>query len=130
LMGAWGSLEATYASALAQKRSSLTKDEEADIRETVAELIAEFSRYDLRLNSGETPRKFDIVRLLRPLPEHDLQTGVTGTVVEDYAEYLDGSEPAEFLVEFTGPGGVAQALVNVPKEDLEVIGRPGYSELP
>jgi hypothetical protein len=130
LMGAWGSLEATYASAVAQKRSSLVEDEEADVRETVAELIAEFSRYDLLLNSGETPRKFDVVRLLRPLPEHGLQNGVTGTVAEDYTEYLDGSEPAELLVEFSGLGGVAQASVNVPIEDLEVIWRPGYSDLP
>jgi hypothetical protein len=130
LLGTWGSLEATYASALAQKRSSLTKDEEVDVRETIAELLAEFRRHELPLNSGEMPRKFDAVRLLRPLPEHDLQAGARGTVVEDYTEYLDGSEPAEFLVEFAGPGGATQALVNVPKEDLEVAWRPGYSDLP
>lgn len=128
LLGEWGSLEATYASAVAHNRSSLTEDEEAVVRESIGKLRNELEHYELPLGPAEAPREHDVVRLLRPLPKRGLQLGITGTVVEDYSAYLDGSEAAELLVEFAGADGVS--LVNVAKEDLEVVWRPGYSELP
>ncbi len=130
LLEEWGSLEATYASALAHNKSTLTEDEEVVVRESIGNLRNELWDYELPLGPAETPRENDVVRLLRPLPKHDLQLGITGTVMEDYSAYLDGSEAAELLVEFADPDGVNQALVNVAKEDLEVVSRPGYRKSP
>src|SRR6185312_8781090 len=130
LLGEWGSLEATYASALAHNRSTLTEDEEVVVRESIGNLRNELRHYELPLGPAETPREHDVVRLLRPLPKYDLQLGITGTVVEDYSAYLNGSEAAELLVEFTDPDNANQALVNVAREDLEVVSRPGYRKSP
>ncbi len=83
LIGHWGSLEAVYAAALSHSRSELTQDEEVEIRESIAQLLAELHRYKLELVPGAGPRERDTVRLLRPLAEHDLRPGATGTVIVD-----------------------------------------------
>ncbi len=126
LIGHWGSLEVVYATALAHNRSDLTENEEVEVRESIAKLLAELERYKLELIPGVRPRERDIVRLLRPLVEHGLEAGVTGTVVADYGEY----SPATFLVEFADSQGVTQALVDVLRADLEVVWRLGYSNPP
>jgi hypothetical protein len=67
------------------------------------------------------PRDSDVVRLRRPLPEHNLPAGSEGTVVNDIQTH--GLPPA-YLVEFADSDGVTQALVHVPEGDLEVVWRP------
>lgn len=69
----------------------------------------------------------DVVRLLRPLPEHNLPVGAKGTVVFDPPDR--GAHPA-YLVEFADSDGVTQALVTVREEDLEVVWRLGVGWLP
>jgi hypothetical protein len=69
----------------------------------------------------------DVVRLLRPLPEHGLSVGAKGTVV--FAPSDQGVSPS-YLVEFADSDGVTQVLVTVPEEDLEVIWRLGVGWLP
>lgn len=74
------------------------------------------------------PEEYDIVRLLRPLPEYNLPAGSTGTVVMDYTKYdyakLSGkSLPPAYEVEFADAHGVTQALVTIREEDLEVVQR-------
>jgi hypothetical protein len=130
LRGQWGYLEAIYASALAHERYRLTQDEEADVQGTVAGLLVAFEDYEVPLYPDDTPREHDVVRLLRPLPEHDLSVGSTGTVVVDYTEYSDGAAPAEYEVEFADSAGINQTLVTISKDDLEVARRPGYGKSP
>jgi hypothetical protein len=67
------------------------------------------------------PQDSDVVRLRRPLPEHDLPAGSEGTVVNDF----QGKDltPA-YLVEFADPDGVTQALITVPEDNLDVVWRP------
>ncbi len=128
LLGQWGGLEIIYASALADERYRLTQDEEADAQGIVASLLAGFQSYELSLNPQDKPREHDAVRLLRPLAEHDLSAGSTGTVVVDYTEYSDG--PAEYEVEFADSAGITQTLVTISGDDLEVVWRPGYGKSP
>jgi hypothetical protein len=71
------------------------------------------------------PEELDIVRLLRPLPEHDLPAGAEGTVVMDYTQYPPKDLPRAYEVEFADADGVTQALVTIREEDLEVINRGG-----
>jgi hypothetical protein len=68
------------------------------------------------------PEEYDIVRLLRPLPEHHLAAGAKGTVVMDYSKHSD-SDTAPFEVEFTDAEGVTIALVTLQASDLEVVKR-------
>jgi hypothetical protein len=70
------------------------------------------------------PEEYDVVRLLRPLPEHGLPTGAEGTVVMDYAKYSSRDLTPAYEVEFVDSDGMTQALVTVPEEDLEVVWRP------
>jgi len=42
------------------------------------------------MNADNPPLEYDVVRLLRPLPEHDLLAGATGTVLMDYGKYSQG----------------------------------------
>ena len=64
------------------------------------------------------PKDLDVVRLLRPLPEYDLEAGREGTVVNDFQVR---GVPRAYLVEFADSEGVTQALVTVSKADLEVM---------
>lgn len=74
------------------------------------------------------PEEYDIVRLLRPIPEHNLPVGSKGTVVMDYtkydyAKYTGKSLPPAYEVEFADAQGVTQALVTIQEQDLEVVQR-------
>lgn len=70
------------------------------------------------------PKEYDVVRLLRALPEHNLVAGSTGAVVMDYTEHSIGHLLPAYEVEFTDSDGVTQALVTVAEHDLEVVSRP------
>jgi hypothetical protein len=76
------------------------------------------------------PEEYDVVRLLRDLPEHNLSAGSTGAVVMDYAKHSDENLPAAYEVEFVDSEGVTQALVTVAEDDLEVVSRPGFGNKP
>lgn len=65
-----------------------------------------------------------MIRLLRPLPEHNLPAGSRGTIVMDYAKDSDCTLPSAYEVEFSDPDGVTQALVTLSGDDLEVVWRP------
>ncbi|UQX11070.1 DUF4926 domain-containing protein [Candidatus Mycobacterium methanotrophicum] len=130
LIGQWGYLEATYASALARDRNRLTDEEEVDLQRVVADLLANFKGYEVPLSAEDKPRENDIVRLLRPLPERNLPAGSTGTVVVDYTEYSDGALPAEYEVDFANSEDSAQILVTVSDGDIELVSRPRYGNSP
>jgi hypothetical protein len=66
------------------------------------------------------PQENDVVRLLRPLPEHDLPVGVQGTVV---MVYRDPGLPSAYEVEFADADGITQALVTLKDDDVEVTWR-------
>jgi hypothetical protein len=70
------------------------------------------------------PEELDVVRLLRPLVEHDLPAGSRGTVVMDYTRYSDNDLAPGYEVEFVDADGVTQAVVTVSGDDLEVVWRP------
>ncbi len=70
------------------------------------------------------PEELDVVRLLRPLPEHNLAAGSRGAVVMDRAKYSAEDLPPAYEVEFAEADGVTQALVTVSGDDLEVVWRP------
>ncbi len=70
-----------------------------------------------------TPREYDVVRLVNPLPEHDLSTGSKGTVVTDYSKYPGRTSSDAFEVEFMDDNGETLALVTVSGNDLEVVCR-------
>lgn len=130
LIGQWGYLEAIYASALGHERYRLTQEEEVDVQKVVADLLAEFRDYEVPLSPEDKPEENDVVRLLRPLPEHNLRAGSTGTVVVDYTEYSNGALPAEYEVEFANSEDDTQVLVTVPGDDLEIVSRPRYGKSP
>lgn len=69
------------------------------------------------------PEEYDVVQLLRPLPEYNLPAGSRGAVVMDYTKYSDKSLPPAYEVEFTDGHGVTLAVVTVYEEDLEVVER-------
>jgi hypothetical protein len=58
-------------------------------------------------------REYDVVRLLRPLPEHELAAGALGAIVMVY------SEPPGYEVEFADEKGVTLALLTLYDEDVE-----------
>lgn len=130
LRGQWGYLEATYASALAHGRYRLTQDEEVDLQGVVADLLAGFQDYELPLDPDEKPRENDVVRLVRPLPGHNLPADSRGTVVVDYTTYSEGTLPPEYEVQFDGPDGVSQTMLTVAGDDLKIVSRPGYGKAP
>lgn len=70
------------------------------------------------------PQEFDVVRLLRPMPQHGLPAGSRGTVVTDYTRCSDNDLPPAYEVEFADADGVTQALVTLSGDDLEVVWRP------
>jgi Domain of unknown function (DUF4926) len=72
------------------------------------------------------PEEYDVVRLRRSLPEHDLPAGAKGTVVIDYtkfdyAKYTGQSLRPAYEVEFADAHGVTHALVTIYEDDLEVV---------
>ena len=69
------------------------------------------------------PEEYDVVRLLRPLPEHNLLAGSRGTVVMDHTKYSDINLPAAYEVEFFDSHGLTQAVLTIYGEDLEVVSR-------
>lgn len=69
------------------------------------------------------PEEYDVVQLLRPLPEHNLPAGARGAVVLGYTKDADKSLPAAYEVEFTDGHGVTLAVVTVYEEDLQVVSR-------
>lgn len=71
------------------------------------------------------PREYDVVRLTRALPGHDLPVGATGTVVIDYTKHDPAGSPAAYEVEFNDTDGFPKAVVTVAREDLEVVWTPG-----
>ncbi len=130
MLGQWGRLEIIYALVLADERCRLTQDEEADVQGIAAGLLAELQGYELSLSPEDKPREYDVVRLLRPLPEHELSAGSRGTVVVDYTQYSDGALPPAYEVEFADSAGITQNLVTISGDDLEVVWRRGYSKSP
>lgn len=52
------------------------------------------------------PEELDVVRLLRPLPEHNLAAGSRGAVVMDHAKYSAEDLPPAYEVEFAVADGV------------------------
>jgi hypothetical protein len=70
------------------------------------------------------PEEYDVVRLLRDLPEHTLSAGSTGAVVMDYTKHSNGHLAAAYEVEFVDSAGVTQAVVTVSGDDIEVVSRP------
>lgn len=103
LFGHWNSLEIMYAGALSDERQDLTPEEEADVQETVAWFRTAFGDYELPLSPDEKPREHDVIRLRRPMPEHGLSAGSTGTVVVDYTMYSDGTLPPENAIPAAPP---------------------------
>jgi hypothetical protein len=81
------------------------------VQGVVADLLAEFQGYEVPLSPEDKPEENDGVRLLRPLPEHNLPAGSTGTVAVDYTKYSDGTLPAKYEVEFANPDDSTQTLV-------------------
>ena len=47
------------------------------------------------------PEEYDIVQLLRPLPEYNLPAGARGAVVFDYTKDSDKDLPPAYEVDFT-----------------------------
>lgn len=61
------------------------------------------------------PKLFDIVALLRDIPEENVRRGMVGTIVE----MLDGA----FLVEFSNSDGETIALPSLKSEDFLLLER-------
>jgi hypothetical protein len=57
---------------------------------------------------------YDVVALIEPLPEYDLERGQVGTIVEEW-------EPGVYEVEFADTNGVAYAIVAVEADKLMVL---------
>lgn len=53
----------------------------------------------------ESLGEYDVVRLLRPLPEYRLPVGAAGSVVTDCGMYSKADKPAAYEVEFTDAKG-------------------------
>ncbi|WP_050725660.1 DUF4926 domain-containing protein [Vulgatibacter incomptus] len=62
-----------------------------------------------------TLQEYDVVRLRRPLFEHNLSAGALGTVVMVF------QDPPAFEVEFCDKDGVTLALVTLKEPDLEKL---------
>jgi Domain of unknown function (DUF4926) len=62
------------------------------------------------------PELFDVVQLLTPLPDHNLQIGSQGAIVDEY-------EGEFYEVEFTDRKGETLALVTLSSEQFVVVWR-------
>lgn len=54
---------------------------------------------------------FDVVALLVDLPDHNLQRGQVGTIIEEWATGV-------FEVEFSNTDGITYAMLAIPAEKL------------
>jgi Domain of unknown function (DUF4926) len=70
------------------------------------------------------PAEYDVVQLLTPLPEHDLPTGSTGTVLIDHTKQSGSTALPAYEVEFTDDMGNTLAVATVPENALRVVWRP------
>lgn len=61
-------------------------------------------------------REYAVVRLKRPLPEHQLPAGAIGAIVMVY------ESPPAYEVEFCDSDGITIALVTLKGEDVERFG--------
>ena len=120
LLRQWLDLEGIYASALAHQRYRLTQEEEVEVQGIIAGLLAEFQSCNLPPAIEVKPEEYDVVILLRALPEHDLAAGSRGTVVIDYTQYSRVDLPPAYEVEFVKSDGTTQALVTLFEDDIEV----------
>jgi hypothetical protein len=68
-----------------------------------------------------TPKEYDVVRLINPLPDYDLPAGSKGTVVMEFAKTSGGAVQRQYEVEFVDDDGVTLALATVLQDDLEVV---------
>ncbi len=59
-------------------------------------------------------KEFDVVALLRDIPEAKLVQGQVGTVVETLGQ-------SAYEVEFSGDDGRAYAMIGIKEEDLMVL---------
>jgi hypothetical protein len=62
------------------------------------------------------PELFDVVELLVNLPDHNLQAGAQGAIVEQYSDQ-------QYEVEFTNSAGETLALVTLPIHQFVVVWR-------
>ena len=62
------------------------------------------------------PELFDVVELLVDLPEHNLQAGVRGAIVEEYAD-------RHYEIEFTDRDGETLILATLPADRFVVVWR-------
>jgi hypothetical protein len=62
-----------------------------------------------------TLHEYDVVRLRRAVPEHQLDAGAIGAIVMVF------EDPPAFEVEFCDSEGVTLALVTLTEEDLEKV---------
>lgn len=62
------------------------------------------------------PELFDVVELLIDLPEHNLQAGVRGAIVEEYANQ-------HYEIEFTNKDGETLVLTTLPINQFVVVWR-------
>ena len=90
LLRQWLDLEGIYAPSLAHQRYRLTQEEEVEVQGIIAGLLAEFQSCNLPPAIEVKPEEYDVVILLRALPEHDLPVGSRGTVVIDHTQYDRG----------------------------------------
>lgn len=79
--------------------------------------------YDNKIWADVKPCEFDVVQLLRALPEYDLPVGSRGTVVMEYGKYSNQDLPPDYEVEFADLDGATLAVVTVSGNDLEVVWR-------
>lgn len=91
----------------------------------VALAVSSAAEYERTQSPGQAeqvkPEEYGLVRLRRPLPEHNLPAGAVGTVVMDHTRYARSGLPPAYEVEFTDSRGNTEAVVTVPEEFLEVI---------
>jgi hypothetical protein len=74
-------------------------------------------------DSDVTPKEYDVVRLINPLPDYDLPTGSKGTVVMEFAKSPGRGARRAYEVEFVDDEGVSLVLATVFQDDLEVVWR-------
>jgi Domain of unknown function (DUF4926) len=73
------------------------------------------------------PEEYDVVRLLRPLPDYNAPVGAEGTVVM----VLTANDlPRAYAVEFPESVGTNEPWFTIAEADLEVVWRQGVGWLP
>jgi Domain of unknown function (DUF4926) len=124
----WSELEIIYALKLDSGRHLMPLEEEMEVRDIVAGLLADFQGYEVPLDPEDKPEEGDVVRLRRSLPERHLKAGSQGVVVVDYARYSGGDAPLEYEVEFADPDNTTKVLSTLSVDDFEIVSRPRYGK--